>query len=307
MRNAFINTVLAASRDREDIFVVSGDAGLGVFDNFQQEFPARFLNLGVAEQNAASFSAGLALTGFKVYLYNIIPFLLYRCYEQVRNDICYQKLPVVLVGTGSGVTYAPQGMTHYAVEDLGIARTLANLTVISAADSVEAKAAALFSLNCPGPLYVRMAKRGEQRIHKNDDIDVTSPQVIREGDTVAIVFHGSIAEEVIRARDILQKEEIQPKLISIPMVQPLAFDKLVCLLKETKYVFCVEEHFIGSGLGSRLSEEYLKDNPAWKLFLLGLPDQFIHEVKDQKGMRDYFGISAEKIAGFIKDKIKKGQ
>src|SRR5690242_9623991 len=129
MRNAFIDTILASCGQRDDIFIISGDAGLGVFDNFKEKFPGRFLNLGAAEQNTISFAAGLALTGFKVVVYNIIPFVLYRCYEQVRNDICYQDLPIILAGIGSGLTYSPQGMTHYSIEDLGIARTLPNLTV----------------------------------------------------------------------------------------------------------------------------------------------------------------------------------
>lgn len=108
MRNAFINTILDACAGRDDIFIISGDAGLGVFDTFKDRHPDRFLNLGAAEQNMIGFAAGLAITGYKVVLYNIIPFVLYRCYEQVRNDICYQDLPVILAGIGSGVTYAPQ-------------------------------------------------------------------------------------------------------------------------------------------------------------------------------------------------------
>jgi len=160
MRNAFIDTILDAGKKIPDIFVISGDAGLGVFDKFKEEFSDKFLNLGVAEQNAVGFSAGLALTGYKVYLYNIIPFVLYRCYEQVRNDICYQDLPVVLVGIGSGVTYAPQGMTHYSIEDLGIAQTLPNLEVFSPADPVEAKLAARYSLTAKSPVYVRLPKKG---------------------------------------------------------------------------------------------------------------------------------------------------
>ncbi|MDH4028594.1 MAG: transketolase, partial [Nitrospirota bacterium] len=153
MRNTFMDTVIDSCSRRDDVFIISGDAGLGVFDDFRETYPDRFLNLGVAEQNMASFSAGMAMTGSKVFTYNIIPFALYRCYEQVRNDICYQKVPVVLVGIGSGITYAPQGMTHYSIEDVGLARTLPNLTVISPADPIEAGLAALYSLDAENPVY----------------------------------------------------------------------------------------------------------------------------------------------------------
>ena len=303
MRNLFVNTILDACEKRTDIFIVSGDAGLGVFDEYKNMYQDRFLNLGIAEQNMASFSAGLALTGFKVYAYNIIPFLLYRCYEQVRNDICYQKLPIVLVGIGSGITYALQGMTHYSVEDLGIAQTLPNIKVFSPIDPVEAKLAALYSLNADSPMYVRLAKRGEPNIHKDENFDIREPQVIQDGEEVAVVFHGSIGEEVVKAKNILKKECIYPKLISIPMVMPLDIDKLFLMLSSMKYVVTVEEHFLSCGIGSMLSRAYIKAPPSWKLFTLGIADKFIHEIKDLNGMREHFGISSAKISDFIKQII----
>src|SRR3990167_8544765 len=155
MRNTLINTIIDACKKREDVFVISGDAGLGVFDEFKEAYKNRFLNLGIAEQNMASFAAGLAMSDFKVYLYNIIPFLLYRCYEQVRNDICYQRLPVTLVGIGSGLTYAPQGMTHYSVEDIAIARTLPNLVILSPSDPVEAQGCVEYAFKSKKPVYIR--------------------------------------------------------------------------------------------------------------------------------------------------------
>jgi len=300
MRNAFIDAIIAECGRREDLFIISGDAGLGVFDDFRKKYPGRFLNLGVAEQNAVGFSAGLSLAGYKVYLYNLVPFVLYRCYEQVRNDICYDELPVTLVGIGSGVTYAPQGMTHYSVEDIGIARTLPNLTVLSPIDPVEARAAAHYSLGARGPVYVRLAKKGERAIHRDEDFDIARPYQLEDGEDIAIVFHGSIGEEVVDARKILEKEGIHPKLISLAMLQPMNFKELDLLLKDIKYAVSVEEHFIDTGLGGILAREYVKSNPRWKLFSLGIPNKFIHEIKDAKGMRDHFGISAKTIAEFIK-------
>lgn len=300
MRNTFVNSIIEACGKRDDIFIISGDAGLGVFDSFQKDFPDRFLNMGVAEQNMAGFAAGLAMAGFKTYMYNIIPFVLYRCYEQVRNDICYQKVPVVLVGIGSGVTYALQGMTHYSVEDIGLIQTLPNLKAFSPIDPVEARLAAQYSLNADSPVYVRLAKRGEPIIHNSEDFDITSPQIIQEGQDVAILFHGSVGVEVLKARELLEKRGIHPVLISTPMIQPLNMEKLNEMLFGVKYVISVEEHFINSGLGSILSREYTKIMPRWKLFTLGIADKFIHEIKNTSGMRDYFGISGNKIANFVK-------
>lgn len=299
MRDAFINTLTGYCEKRDDILIISGDAGLGVFDKFKENYPGKFLNLGIAEQNAISFSAGLSLTGYKVYYYNIIPFVLYRCYEQVRNDVCYQKLPVVLVGIGSGVTYAPQGITHYAVEDLGLAQTLPNLVVFSPSDQVEVKFATKYSIDAVNPVYIRMAKKGEPQIHKHESLDITLAQEIEDGEDVAIIFHGSVGSEVITARAILEKENIFPKLISLPMLQPLNSKRLFAMLEDIDYVVSVEEHFISTGLGGILMREYAKLHPKWELFSLGIPDKFIHEIKDLQGMRHHFGISAEKIAEFI--------
>lgn len=304
MRNTFINTIIDACKTREDVFIVSGDAGLGVFDEFKNTFSDKFLNLGVAEQNMISFTAGLSMTGFKVYVYNIIPFVLYRCYEQVRNDICYQELPVTLVGIGSGITYSPQGMTHYSVEDLGIAQTLPNLMVFSPIDPIEAKLAAKYSLQCESPVYVRLAKRGEPNIHKSENFDITQPQLIEDGKDIAIIFHGSIGLEVLKAREMLKQDGIIPMLISIPLVLPINTEKLFSLLKNVKYVVTVEEHFMNSGIGSMLSRAYAKAAPGWKLFTMGIPDGFIHAIKDLDGMREYFGISAARIVEYIRQVSK---
>lgn len=296
MRNTFINTIIDACKTRDDVFIISGDAGLGVFDEFKVKYPDRFLNLGVAEQNMASFTAGLSMTGFKVYMYNIIPFLLYRCYEQVRNDICYQELPVTLVGIGSGITYAPQGMTHYSIEDIGIARTLPNLEIISPIDPVEAKLAASYSLDCKSPVYVRLAKRGEPNIHKDEYFDITKPQVIRDGNKIAILFYGSIGTEVMASLEGMKRT---PMVISIPMISPLDYDFLLSILKDIHTVITVEEHFIEGGLGTIISDWIVKESLPFKLKKLGIKNEFIHAIKNNSGMRSFYGISAENIRNVI--------
>jgi transketolase len=303
MRNNFINEILSACRLRDDIFILSGDSGLGVFDRFKEEYPHRFLNTGAAEQNAISFAAGLAMAGNKVFVYNIIPFLLYRCYEQVRNDICYQDLPVVLVGTGSGITYAPQGMSHYSVEDLGLVQTLPNLVAISPIDPVEARAAARYALSCDKPLYVRIAKAGESTIHRDDAIDIMSPQVVREGSDTAIVFHGSIASEVLAAYELLAAKGCAPLLLSVPTVQPLDAAALMPLLANIGHVVCVEEHFTNCGLGKMLACLKAETAVNWGLTLMGIPPHFIHEIRKTGGLRESFGMSAADIVAAVESSL----
>jgi len=304
MRNAFINTILGASETRDDIFVISGDAGLGVFDTFKDEHPDRFVNLGAAEQNMISMAAGLSITGFKVVVYNIIPFVLYRCYEQVRNDICYQELPIILVGIGSGLTYSPQGMTHYSVEDIGLAQTLPNLTVFSPIDPVEARLAAEYALNSKSTVYVRLAKRGEPDIHTKSNFDITQPQILRQGTGVAIVCHGSVAEEALKAADIVKESGITPSVISIPLLQPLNQDKVAELLSPYELVLVVEEHYSACGLGGMLVKLVSEWRLTCRLIQCGVPYRFIHEVHDNAGMRRKFGIAAGEIAQTVLTQIK---
>jgi transketolase len=301
MRNTFVDTIIAKAQTRADLFMISGDAGLGVFDDFQLAHPDKFINLGVAEQNTTSFAAGLALSGFKVYIYNIIPFVLYRCYEQVRNDICYQRLPVVMVGIGSGLTYAPQGMTHYSIEDIGLCRTLPNLRVFSPIDPVEARLVAEYSLSSMHPVYVRLPKKGEPVYHHTTQVDITMPCVLRDGSDVALVFHGSISQEAVKAADMLASGDRHVRLMSVPLIQPFPRDAFMELTKDVKHVVVVEEHYKGSGLGSIIAVSCNHIKPKWQLHVLGIPDRFIHEVKDNAGMREHFGISASKIASYIKE------
>jgi transketolase len=295
MRNTFMNTIIDACKKRDDIFILSGDAGLGVFDEFKEEHPSRFINMGVAEQNTISFAAGLAISGYKVYIYNIIPFVLYRCYEQVRNDICYQELPIVLVGIGSGITYAPMGMTHYSVEDIGIGLTLPNLTIISPIDPLEAASAAEYSLSCQSPTYVRLAKRGEPVFHTDSNIDITKPHVIRPGSNTAILFHGSISNEVLEAYEILGQRTTPPLLISVPTLQPIDKKAICDVLCNVSHVISVEEHFCSCGLGSILSRLKSEHNVSWKLTTLGIPNRFIHEVNSTASLRSLFNIASQDI------------
>ncbi len=299
MRNAFVETLTA----NKDVFVITGDNGAGLFDDFKKNHPDRFLNMGIAEQNIASFSAGLSLSGYRVCMFNIIPFLLYRAYEQIRNDICYQKVPIILAGIGSGITYAPQGMTHYAVEDIGIAQTLPNLTIISPADQMEARASAEYALEANFPVYVRMSKKGEPGIHVSKVKDLSVPQVIKEGKDVAVVFHGSISAEVMIAYHRLVELGIHPTIISIPLIQPLDVVELFCCLRSVKIVISVEEHYEHCGLGSILRQVFHMNRAPWRLRVMGIPFGFIHTIKDTSNMRKHFGISAQDIVNAVRQEI----
>ncbi len=273
-------------------------AGFGILDEYRKLFPQRFLNLGISEQNTISFSAGLSLVGYKVFVYNIIPFILYRAYEQVRNDICYQRLPVTLIGIGSGFTYALQGMTHYSLEDIALARTLPNLVIISPSDPHEAEAALTFALKTKQPVYIRISKSGEPFIHRQPVDCISRPLVVRRGKKVAVLFHGSISAEVIKA---LEQSQVPALALSVPMIQPLDFKTLRRQLRGIHTIITVEEHFLEGGLGSVIADWIVQQKIPLQLKKIGVRNEFVHAIKNTVGMRQLYGISAAHISAALKE------
>ena len=214
----------------------------------------------------------------------------------MRNDICYQNLPVTLIGIGSGVTYAPQGVTHYSVEDIAIARTLPNLVILSPGDPYEAELCAEYAINSKRPVYIRIAKSGEAKIHCRRPLSITKPITINKEGEVAVLFHGSVAIEAYNAVQELNKKI---KLISVPMLNPVDFRALKQELRGAHTVVTVEEHFVDGGLGSIIAEWIIKEKTGLKLIKLGIRNEFIHAVKNNAGMRQEYGISAQAIKNIL--------
>lgn len=296
MRNAVANAIIEAAKKDPNIYLITGDAGLGVWDGFRVEHPNQYINPGVNEALCVGMAAGMALGGYRPIYYNIAPFVIMRPYEQVRNDICYQELPVILVGTGSGVTYAPAGMTHYAVEDIALARTMPNLQIYSPADPIEAKACFLHALNGSSPAYIRVPKAGEPKIHKSEDIDITKPIMMRAGSDVMLVSHSAMVEESLVAADILAEMGVSAEVLSVPYLNC----DMSMIAESKKPVFVVEEHFEFGGLGTILSEVGVKVSK------IAIKNEYIHKVGNRDYLRAYYGIDAKSIADKIYLMIKKG-
>ena len=286
MRNAVANAIIEAAKKDPNIYLITGDAGLGVWDGFRMEHPNQYINPGVNEALCVGMAAGMALCGYRTIYYNIAPFVIMRPYEQVRNDICYQELPVILVGTGSGVTYAPAGMTHYAVEDITLARTMPNLQIYSPADPIEAKASFLHALASDKPSYIRVPKAGEPKIHKSEDIDITKPLVMRDGADVMLVSHSAMVEESLLAADILAEKGIFAEVLSVPYLNC----DISQIAESKKPIFVAEEHFEFGGLGTILSEAGIKVSK------IAIKNEYIHKVGNRDYLRAYYGIDAKSIA-----------
>lgn len=283
MRNSVANEIKKIAAVDDKLFIISGDAGLGVWDDFNTS--KQFINTGVNEQLDIGFGAGLSMMGHKVIYYNIAPFVIMRPYEFVRNDICYQELPMILIGTGSGITYAPAGVTHYVVEDITLASTMPNLDIFSPADPIEAVECVKYAYKSKKPSYIRIAKNGEDKIHK-DEIDITKPIFINQSQSKNIlILHGSIVDEVSK---ILELVDIN--IVTMPMLTS-EFDWETFLIDFDK-VFTLEEHFISGGFGT-----LLRDRCEKKIYKFGLPNEYIHKIGNRDYLRKYYeidGISVSK-------------
>lgn len=286
MRNSVANEIKKIAQTDKRLFVISGDAGLGVWDDFKDS--AQFINTGVNEQLDIGFGAGMSLMGHKVIYYNIAPFVIMRPYEFIRNDICYQELPMILIGTGSGITYAPAGVTHYVVEDIALASTMPNLDIFSPADPIEAVACLQYAYQSKKPSYIRIAKNGEAIIH-TESIDITKPIFLHKTDSNNIlILHGSIADEVTTILDI-----VDINIVSMPMLTS-DFD-WNDFLNDFDKVFTLEEHFINGGLGT-----LLRDKVDKKVHKFGLKNEYIHTIGNRNYLREYYEIDGKSIGNKIK-------
>ena len=193
MRNAFADEVTALAKSNSKVVLLSGDIGNKLFDKFKEVDERRFYNCGVAEANMMGVAAGMALSGLRPVIYTITPFTTTRCFEQIRVDACYHKAPVVIVGTGSGLSYAELGPTHHSLEDLAILRTLPGMRVMAPCDATEMRLALRAALHEDGPVYIRIGKKGEPKIHQQEpDFKIGRAIVVQEGTDVALLGAGTI-------------------------------------------------------------------------------------------------------------------
>lgn len=290
MRNTAAKEIKEYCEKNENGFLIAGDAGFGVWEEFQEKIPSQYINPGINEQAAIGLASGMALSGHKVFYYNIIPFVLMRCYEQVRVDICYANVPVVLIGIGTGITYAPAGMTHYSVEDIAIAKTMPNLNIISPSDPMQVKKAIEYSIKSNNPTYIRISRSGEPTLFK-ENVDIEKPTYLKDGKREAIIFHGSIVDEVLKASEKLN----DVALISFAMISPLDFHETQKILKKFDTVYIVEEHFADGGLGTILSDFVVKNEIDVKINKIAIDNHYIHKIGSCNYLRKEFCIDADSI------------
>lgn len=293
MRTAFLRTLLEASETDDRIFIVTPDMGFSVFEPFIERHPDRFLNVGIAEQNAVGVASGLALSGFKVYLYSIVPFVTMRCFEQVRVDIAYMNANVKLVGVGGGLSYGPAGATHHAIEDVAIMRALPGMRVCCPGDPYEAEQLVRQSLSLPGPLYIRLGRNNEPRIHPDGStIEFGRVSVLRAGGDFAVLAMGNMLET---SRDWVRSweaEGLDPLLASVHTMKPFDTEFIRRLVDRGIPIITAEEHNRIGGLASAVAEAAVGRSKPVRILSVAIDDVYSHYVGGQAYQRERLGLSA---------------
>ncbi|HLI14401.1 MAG TPA: transketolase C-terminal domain-containing protein [Alphaproteobacteria bacterium] len=298
MRNAFAEEITSLGIADSRIVLLSGDIGNKLFDRFKAHNESRFYNCGVAEANMMSMAAGLGLSGLRPVVYTITPFTTTRCYEQIRVDVCYHRAPVVIVGTGAGLSYAELGPTHHSCEDLAILRLLPEMTVLAPCDAVELRLALRAALRQDGPVYMRIGKKGEPILHATEpDFAIGRAITLRNGADLCLIATGTIMSVVLAAADRLAAAGLSVRVESFPTVKPLDRSRLDEVFASFPLLGVVEEHGLAGGLGGSIAE-WLARRADFKgrLVTFGTPDEFMHEVGSQDYARQRFGLSSENIA-----------
>jgi len=305
MRNAFAQEIVQLAERDSRIVLLSGDIGNRLFEPFKTRFPSRFFNCGVAEANMASMAAGMAMCGLRPVTYTITPFNTTRCLEQIRNDICYHNVPVVIVGTGAGLSYASLGCTHHSCEDISFLKSMPNMTVLCPGDAMELKSLLRGAFNLIGPVYMRIGKTNEPVMHPEiPKLTIGKGYTMQPGHDLCIISTGNMLPIAVDVAKILKKCDQEAEVISMHTVKPLDVDLLETLCQRFSYIVSIEEHSLIGGLGSYIAEWMIdQEVDSTTLIRFGTQDLFPHAVGSQSYMRERFGLVPQTIVSQILEKI----
>jgi transketolase len=284
---------------RRDPRFFSLEADLGDFGGlaFRDELPDRFLDFGIAEASLVGAAGGLALRGKIPLINTFASFALMRACEQVRLDLCYHKANAKIFGTFGGLQAGFSGPTHHSIEDIAIARSLPNMTVIAPADAVAAYWATLAAGEHPGPVYIRLAVDVTAQVYGEDCPFVLGKgNMLRDGDDLTLVAAGlTMVAEALAAADLLARDGIRARVLDLHTIKPIDREILVRAARETGLIITVEEHTVHGGLGGAVAEAVAEEAPV-PLRILGIPDSYAELVAPHREHLSWYGIDAPGIA-----------
>jgi len=294
-RDIYGKTLLELGKKHKNLVVLDADlSGSTRTAYFGREFPERFFNFGVAEQNMMATAAGLASCGKIVFASTFAMFATARALDQVRNAICYNKFDVKIVATHGGITVGEDGASHQALEDINFFRAIPNMKIIVPADAPQTREAVITAYQTPGPFYIRLGRSKIPTFQKKNDFVFGKGQIIEEGKDLAIITCGIMVNESLMAREILKEKGISTTVANFHTIKPIDEDLLVSIAKKHKKILVCEEHQITGGLFSAVSEVLIRKYPT-QVKPIGIEDEFGQSGSPQELM-DFYGLSANNIA-----------
>lgn len=273
MRNAFSDALVAAALADPKVLLLTGDHGYALFDAFRKARPNQYINCGIAEQNMVGVAAGLAKAGFKPIVYGLAAFVPMRVLEQIKIDVCYENLPVILIGDGAGLVYSHLGSSHQCTEDIACTRAVPGLTVLSPADRFEMTATLQLALRLESPVYLRVGKSDRGDVHATPLMLHGVGEMLRVGESqgrVALLATGSMVKS---AMDLVARG-LAAEIWSVPSIKPIDRKQLHQLADRVDAVVTLEEHSIMGGLGACIAEELAASSRPRPLCRIGIEDRF---------------------------------
>lgn len=300
MRQAILHGVLElARRDERVVFIGSDITKASALVQFSEEIPERFFMEGVSEQHLVGMAAGLAMSGKIPFINTIGTFLTRRCFEQIAIDLCLHEQPVRLIGSGGGAVYAPLGGTHMALEDIAILRPLPHLAIVACSDAEEMERFLPATLEYPGPIYIRLAKGGDEIVPWNGEpFRIGRAYRLRAGGDALLVGTGITTLRALRAAEHLAERGLAVGVVHVPCIKPFDADTLLAAARGTRAVISVEEGTVTGGLGSAVAE--LLAEAGWagapRFARLGFPERFLEHFGSQDAILEKYGLTPEAIA-----------
>jgi transketolase len=299
MRNKFADAIYEVGKKDDRICVLVADLSpAGSMMNFREEFPERFVNCGVAEQSMIGIAAGMALNGMRPFCYSIATFSLYRPFEMIRDDLCYQNLPVTVIGMGAGVIYSTLGGTHHTMEDIAIASAIPNMTVLAPCDPIEMNLATTWcATRSEGPVYMRLGKAGEPDLTFDavDPFEIGKVRCLKKGTDTAIMSYGITVSMAMELSEKLEELDVSVSVYSCHTIKPLDINGIIEILSSHEKVVILEEHVPHGGLGSRIKEIAFDNVSNCEVRAFSLKDEFIHCYGDHQELLSAHGFSIEEI------------
>lgn len=274
---------------------------------FRKRFPERFINVGIAEQNLFGVAAGVARSGLLPVVSTMAVFTSMRALEQVRTDICYQKLNVKIIATHAGVSFGAAGTTHHCTEDLAIMRSLANMTVIAPADGVETACAVRAAMDWPGPVYIRIGRGFEPTMFENENygFEIGKAVEIHPGTDITLICCGITVLQAFEAAKYLKENDgLSVRVIDMHTIKPLDREAVMKAVKETRRIITLEEHNVLGGLGSAVADVIAESGKGCAFEKVGIPDIYC-EVGYPEDLYAYYKLDANGIIDKVREVMGK--